>query len=849
MMLLRVGWIVLLLAACGRTHGDAELMAQARQYMARGEPKSAVIQLKNVLQQTPANSQARLMLGQLYLDTGDLPSAEKELRRAVELGAPASDVLPSLGKALLQQGQYQKLLDDVPASQQQPQLQALRGHALLGLHRLDEGRAAFEDITQHHPGSTAALLGQARIALLDQHQERALALAQQALALGSDDIDALRMLGDLLRLQGRNAEALAAYQCILKLRPVQLQAHVDLANLHIQSGSLSEARRELGIARQIAPNSLMLIYTTALLDFKENKMTAAQDNLALVLRAAPYHLPSNLLMGAVLRSKGAHPQAQQHLRKFLETNPGHPYASKLLAASLMSTAAPEQALDIIAPLLQQQQQDLEMLSLAGEIYLKLRQYGKSADYFERASKLAPQTPMLRAALAMSHLGLGDNDRAVSELEQAATLDAKSSRVATLLVLSQLRNRQFDKALESVKRMEALLPDNPMVQNLKGAVLLTKRDRSAARASFERAIALDPLFLPALDNLTSMDVQEKKPEVARLRLETSLAKDRNNADIMIALSNLALGQGKLPAARSWLERAVQARPESLETSLKLAHFYARSNDAPKALVLGQKLLATNPSHPQVTALVAALQSQLGQRDAALDNWSRLAVLQPNSALVQHQLAGARAEAKDKTGAEQALNKALALYQKDYDQQPSTTTLLALYGALIQAGKVGDARMRVQQWLGKQPGDVTTRTYFASSLLAQKAYPMAISQFEEVLKQAPKQVVALNNLAWLYQQQRDPRALAYAEQAHQLAPNNATVSDTLGWVLVEQGKLERALPLLKHASSQQPVSNEVRYHYGVALSKSGDKRGAHEQLAPLLAAKDFDRHDAVKALLAQ
>ena len=849
MTLLRVCCILLMLAGCSRTHNETELMAQASEFAARGEPKSAVIQLKNVLQQAPSNGKARLMLGQLYLDSGDLQAAEKELRRAMALGVSPADLLPSLGKALLQLGQYQTLLNDLPEDEQQPQLQSLRGHALLGLNRTDEGRATFARLAQRHPGSQPALLGQARIALLDGDQAEALAMVEKALARQADNIDALRLHGDLLRLLGKNDEAMKAYQRILQLRPVQLQAHVDLANLYIQSGKLDEARKELSVARQSAPNSLMLIYTLALLEFRENKMTAAQDHLAMVLRAAPEHLPSNLLMGAVLRNKGAHTQAEQHLRKFLEANPGHPYASKLLASSLLNSGAAEQALNVVAPLLDRQQQDLEMMALAGEIYLKLRQYGRSADYFSRASKLAPKTPMLHAALAMSHLGQGDNARAVAELEHAATLDSKSSRVATMLVLSLVRNRQYDKALEAVQRLEVQNPGNPMVHNLKGGVLRMKREPAAARASFERSLALDPLFTPALDNLTSMDLQDRKPEAARARLEATLAKDKNNVDVLLALSNLALSQGQLAHARSWLERAVQAHPESLETSLKLAHFYARSNDAPKALVLGQKLLASNPSHPQVVALVAALQSRAGQQEAALDSWTTLAALQPNSALAQHQLAGARAELNDKQGAAVALNKALSLYQKDYDQRPGSTTLLALYGALVQAGKTGEARSLVQQWLKSNASDIATRTYFAGSLLAQKEYATATAQFEEVIKQAPDQVIALNNLAWLYQQQRDPRALQYAERAHKLAPDNATVTDTLGWLLAEQSQLERAVPLLKQASAQLPANNEIRYHYGVALSRAGDKRAAREQLEPLLAQKDFERRDAVKALLAQ
>jgi putative PEP-CTERM system TPR-repeat lipoprotein len=848
MPLLRI-LLLLLVAGCSRHQDEANLMKEARTYAARGEAKAAVIQLKNVLQQTPSHGQARLMLGALYLDIGDVQSADKELRRALELKVNPGDVLPLLGKTLLLQGQYQKLLDDLPADEQQPQLMALRGHALLGLNRVDEGRAVFAQITLRHPGSVPALLGQARIALLEDRKDDALVLIRQAVSQQADNTDAQRLLGDVLRLLGKNQEAVAAYQQVLKLHPAQVQAHVDLANLYIQSGKLDEARKELSIARQSSANNLLLIYTQALLEFKENKMTAAQDHLALVLRAAPEHLPSNLLMGAVLRNKGAFAQAEQHLRKFLEANPGHPYASKLLASTLMNEDASDKALDVVEPLFNSQQQDPEMMSLAGELYMRLRQYGKSAEYFERASKLAPQAPMLHAALAMSHMGMGDNDRAVSELEQAAAIDAKSSRVGTLLVLSHLRNKQYDKALAAAQRMAEQYPDNPMMHNLKGGVLLMQKNLPAARASFERAVKLDPLFLPALDNLTSMDIKDKKPEQARQRLEAALAKDKNNSDVMTALASLAASQGQIASVRSWLERAAQAQPDALEPSMRLANFYAHNKEGQKALALGQKLLTTNPGNAQLVTLVASLQSGSGQTDSALDNWTKLAALQPESPDIQLRLAAARAAVNDSEGAAQAMNKALVLYQKALEIRPAPQTMQALYSALVQAGKPAEARSRMQKWLAGHASDNASRLYYASSLLALKDYAASTMQFEEVLRQAPGHFVALNNLAWLYQQQRDPRALALAEQAYKQAPDNPAIIDTLGWLLAEQGKLERAVPLLKDAAAKAPKSNEIRYHYGAALAKSGDKRAAREQLEPLLAVKEFGQLDAVKTLLAQ
>jgi tetratricopeptide (TPR) repeat protein len=149
---------------------------------------------------------------------------------------PPADVWPPLGKVLLLQGQYQRLLDELPADDQQADWLALRGHALFGLHHDEEARAVFMRIAAQHAGTVAALLGQARLALQDDRKEDALALVRKAVA------QQVRLLGDVLRLLDNNAEALTVYQRILKLHPAQVQAHVDLASLYIQSGKLRHAK-------------------------------------------------------------------------------------------------------------------------------------------------------------------------------------------------------------------------------------------------------------------------------------------------------------------------------------------------------------------------------------------------------------------------------------------------------------------------------------------------------------------------------------------------------------------------------------------------------------------------------
>jgi putative PEP-CTERM system TPR-repeat lipoprotein len=303
------------LAACSRTPPVDELVADARRYRDQNNPKAAIIQLKNAVQQQPDNPAARLMLGQLYLDTGDMASAEKELRRARDLGVAPGTVLPALGRALLLQGQYQRVLDELPAEAATPEALAARGHALLGLNRPEDARVQFQRALDARPGLAEATLGLAKVALAANHTEQADQLADQAIAQHPDSVDSLRFKGDLQRAGNEREAARATYERILKIKPDNVQAHVDLANLDIEAGNFTKARDQIRQARKAQPNSLLIFYSQALLDFREGHYKTSLDQLQQVLRAVPDHMPSVLLAGAVELALGSNIQAERHLNQ------------------------------------------------------------------------------------------------------------------------------------------------------------------------------------------------------------------------------------------------------------------------------------------------------------------------------------------------------------------------------------------------------------------------------------------------------------------------------------------------------------------------------------------------------
>lgn len=898
------------LAGCGRLKDDAALLADARSYQARGEPKAAIIQVKNVLQRAPGDGQARLLLGQLYLEVGDAVSAEKELQRADALKMPAADVLPALGTAMVLQGHYEQALARLPDEPAQPRWQAVRGDALLGLQRIVAARTVFEQILRRQPACAGALLGLARIAQFERHPDAALSLADRAIAAAPAEPAAYRLRGELLRMQGQFDPALAAFGKAAALRPQLLQSRVDIVALYLQAGKLAQARAELATVRKMAPNSPQLAYQQALMDFQERKLASAQEQLQLVLRAAPNHMPSILLMGAVELARGALPQSEQHLRRFLDAHPGHHYATRLLAGIAVRNGNPDEAMRLLAPMLEPPQADAEALALAGEAYMKLRLYAKASAVYARAIALAPRAATLHSALGLSRMAMGETEQALAELEQAAALEKSTPRAGLLLVLAQLRNKENGKALRTITQMEKNQGASALIYNLKGGVLLANQDMAGARASFQRALALDPRSQAALDNLTQLDLYEHHPEQARLRLETALQGDRKNVQLLTALGQLALVQGQTAAARDWLARAAGAAPDAPQPAVVLARFDLQHGNAQQGLLLAQKLQATYPERPDILALLADAQAGTGNVEGALDSLSKMALLQPGSAPVQLRIAATEMALKQTDAAMRSLERAIALqpdypdaqaalaglhmrrgeydgalrlihvmqqqhadsplphklegdvmmlqrqgaaalraYQHGYRLQASGPMVMAMHDALRLAGQAGDAKARLTRWLQDHPADQAVRMHLAQGLLADKDYGAAIVQFDQAVRQDPGNILALNNLAWACQQQKDPRARAYAERAYQRAPHSPAVLDTLGWILRDQGEAARALPLLQQATTLAPAAQEIRYHYAVLLAGAGQRQEARRQFQQLLASKDFRRRDEVQAMMAK
>lgn len=165
-----------------------------------------------------------------------------------------------------------------------------------------------------------------------------------------------------------------------------------------------------------------------------------------------------------------------------------------------------------------------------------------------------------------------------------------------------------------------------------AVLLGRSGRTEeAIAHYRAALAMDPYFLPARGNLVTLLSQRGEAQQAQrvlaegLALEDMPPPDRAHLAYLLALS-LAEAQ-RFAEALSWLDRAVEWRPEHVRTHYNRALLLDRLGSKVQALAALEQGLDLAPEAPDLLYAAVYLSAAAGDIPRALSHLERLRGLQP------------------------------------------------------------------------------------------------------------------------------------------------------------------------------------------------------------------------------
>lgn len=474
----------------------------------------------NLAAQDTARQHAERGIG--LAQSGNLPAAETELRRAAQLDPHNAELLGNLGTVLAMEG---KLEESTPilkeAAQHNPQALVLRQYLaanLWQLHKFAEAKTQLQLILKAQPQNKQAifLLGMVSADLKDyaaaarllgsvpdlvrQHAESVAALALSQYCTGAKE-EARKTLGILLEHAGDAKAAL-------------LGAHVAS-----QAGDYEESLCLLEPSEASNPGFPELAYQIALAEYHLGRYADCETKLLALAHARQDSSETENLLGWCYEKQGKHRPAISALRQAIALGPDQESNYLDLGGILRETRSLPATLAVATQGVERFPKSGRIWGLKGSAELGMSHYPDAIRSYSRAYELDPSDASALLGLGEAREGHGSSAEAEKTFEEGARKFPRDAR--------------FD---------------------LEYAFLLLRRadagDKTAAPRAVEllrKALAIDPASAEAHYQLGSLALEGGRPKEAFDELQKAAQLEPDASKIHFALARACRHLGQKDAA--------------------------------------------------------------------------------------------------------------------------------------------------------------------------------------------------------------------------------------------------------------------------------------------------------------
>lgn len=883
------------LAACGVDNSFEAHMVRAKQFATESEYNAAIIELKSALSQNGTSAEARWLLGKVYLESGDVLSAEKELQRSRELGWADNVVLPALAESMLAQGKFaeiRKLSERELEPASQARLLAAKALSAMTLGERQQANRVIDQALKIAPDSTHALLAKARISLAQGELEAADEDLKKLIALAPEHAGAWSLLGDVRTAQRRLEDALAAYTQAISFKDDNYAAMLKRGLLSLQLEDYEGAQKDVEKLLKVVPQHPGANYIQGLLHFNDANYPDAITALS-VAEPVSNQFPLVLFfLGSAQLVEGKLDQASVQAARFHSLQPQSIPGRKLLATIRLQQGRNDDVEELLGAVLDANRDDIGALNLMANALLRGDKADEGITLLTRVAELQPDSPVAQVRLGAGLLVTGKGDDAEQHMETALELNPEFQQADILLVLNHLQNQDYDAAIASAKAYRLRNPASVTPLNLLGRVYQQAGQNDKAKQSFESVLKTDASDPGANHNLAQIAVSEGDLESARGYYQEILKEREDFLPALMQLALLEARQGNESGVVTQLDRARAAHPKSLDPRLLLARYYLSASRPEKVASLFSDLEDEQRTAPQVLELTALAQLELKEYGSAQFTLEQLMNSSPESAALRHLMAQARASAgEDKRSVEELNNaleldenylpsrlalarialkeddkakfdqhlgkleelapdnpdvlllraaaakidgdgsKAVKLSEQAFAAAPATSTLLALSLYKESLGNTEEAMELYKLWLDDHPDDVAVRLVIANRLGVANLDQQATVHYEEVIRVDEDNVLALNNLAWYLRDENPVKALEYARHVSSLEKGSSAVLDTLAVVEYKNKLYDQAKRSIQRALDLTPSNPSMLYHKAMILAALDQKSSALDILDDL------------------
>lgn len=635
---------------------------------------SAIIHLKNIIQENPTHMPSRVLMAQILITQGNGSAAQIELDRA-RVGKVDDDRLITLyGQAYVLQGKYDEALNVAKLGQRNEQIESelllIRGQAYIGKKQYKLADKAFISTLSLQPKNQLALLGRAQISLQESNINQALTYIDLSLASIKPFINGWVLKSKILHRLGDRQGALLAIDEALRINDKHLSARLTKAMLHIELQEYQQAVPHVDYILAEIPNEPRAGYLKAIINASlpssdnekgtsdNNKLTEIIATLAAVPPEVMRNTPDYYFLAGLTNFQfGNLNDAHRYLSYYLNYVEFDIDSVRMLASIEIEQGDLNSARHLLTKTNIARPGNPDILTLLGLTYLQLEDSVKAQFYFEKVVDSYPNSTVSVSNLARSKMQSGDYQAAIEALSAIKDNGINGTQIKLLLIDSYQNTKKYSSAINVAKSLTTEFPQNSFFQQRIGMLYGLNRQIPEARAAFEQSLKLNDANIISMVHLARMDNIAGDFDKALQFLQTKLAIFDKNVLLMTEISDSYLFKKDIDNALVWIKKSYAQNPNNFYVVLKLSRILAKQNKLDEAIDLVDVFIGLNPKQPQALLTIAKLYQQQNKHQQAvlaLRDYVEKSRKKPKALIV---LAKAQLKAKDNVGAIKSYKKAI------------------------------------------------------------------------------------------------------------------------------------------------------------------------------------------------
>lgn len=595
-----------------------------------------------------------------------------------------------------------------------------------------------------------------------------------------------------------------------------------LALSELKLGSPADAAKHLEEALTHAPQNLVIAATLAQAKLYEKDVAGAEDVLKKAVAASPNSSDAALVMARFYVALKRYPEAFSQYDRAISLDAKNEQALLGLASLQNATAKKADAEQTLRKLAAFPDADAKSY-----LPLFLFESGRQAEAvkdFEAIAKEFPGNRQVRTRLVAAYQASNRVEDAKKVLGDALAKNPKDADALIQRAELLVADGKFDQAENDLNRVLRDHADSPEYHYTVARLYKARGADGRYRDELSKVLDLNKFFEPARVDLANSYITIKQPKAAIAVLDQAPESQKGDLSLLVQRNWADWEMQDMAAMRKGIDQGLAAQRSS-DLLIQDGLWKLRTGNAAGARASLEEALKMRPDDLQAIDGIRESYVAQHQLPAAIARVKELAAAQPKSAKVQEFLGtlllihGTPAEAR----------AALEAAKADDPQDP--TADMRLTQLAISQSKWDDAEKSLNAVLSHKENSLA-RLWLGNVLEIKGNHAGALEQFRKAVADDPRNLDALNNLAYLLltQAHDNDQALKYAEQAVEGNPNDVDSNDTLGWILYHKGSYTMAI---KHLELASKGPNAVsKYHLAMAYAKAGSMPRAKTVLAAAL-----------------